>query len=61
MFVAMVEKSIFLIVPSLDGVQLLVPMPWMLVFGVEVSAARKFISFTAHFYTQILLVMVQFT
>ena len=33
----MVGKSTFLIVPSLDGASLPAPMPWMLVFGVEVS------------------------
>ena len=37
MFAAMAEKSIFLIVPFLDGVSPPAPMPWMLVFGVEVS------------------------
>ena len=50
MFVAMAEKSTFLIVPSLDGVSLPAPMPWMLVFGVEVSVAIKVIDYLLYIF-----------
>ena len=48
MFVAMVEKNTFLIVHSLDGVSLHALIPWMLVFGVEVSVASKVIGYLLH-------------